>query len=218
MCRGSARESEPKSVIIHSSILDSWLSVARSEFVFVSTGSREHVDPESSRAQGRMSEILGELFTVRGYGRFRARQELEEAWNAAVGEPLCRQTQLGEVRRGVLNVTVSHPALLEELSAFQKPSLLAALRSGASTRRSTTSGFGWESWVRRRTAGAVTAESSPAPSPSRRPVPVRGPARIGPRRRPRSRAAMRPGRPRPHRIASGRMGRAGMGAGCLPGT
>jgi hypothetical protein len=71
------------------------------------------------------------LFTVRGYGRLRARQELEAAWSAAVGEPLCRQTQLGEVRRGVLNVTVSHPALLEELAAFRKPALLAALRSGA---------------------------------------------------------------------------------------
>ena len=83
------------------------------------------------RGPRALSEILGELFTARGYGRFRARQELEDAWNAAVGEPSCRQTQLGEVRRGVLNVTVSHPALLEELAAFRKPELLAALRSGA---------------------------------------------------------------------------------------
>src|SRR5215467_13438282 len=83
------------------------------------------------RGPQALSEILGELFTVRGYGRLRARLELEQAWEAALGEPLCRQTQLGEVRRGVLNVTVSHPALLEELAAFRKPELLAALRSGA---------------------------------------------------------------------------------------
>ena len=83
------------------------------------------------RGPRALSDILGELFTVRGYGRFLAQQELEDAWNAAVGEPLCRQTRLGEVRRGVLNVTVSHPALLEELAAFRKPELLAALRSGA---------------------------------------------------------------------------------------
>jgi predicted nucleic acid-binding Zn ribbon protein len=83
------------------------------------------------RGPRALSEILGELFTARGYGRFLARQELEDAWNAAVGEPSCRQTQLGEVRRGVLNVTVSHPALLEELAAFRKAELLAALRSGA---------------------------------------------------------------------------------------
>jgi hypothetical protein len=78
-----------------------------------------------------LSEILGELFTVRGYGRLRARQELEDAWDKAVGEPACRQTRLGEVRRGVLIVTVAHSTLLEELAAFRKPALLAALRSGA---------------------------------------------------------------------------------------
>jgi hypothetical protein len=82
------------------------------------------------RGPRALSEILGELFTVRGYGRLWARHELEAAWTAAVGEPLCRQTQLGEVRRGVLNVTVAHPALLEELAAFRKPALLEALRLG----------------------------------------------------------------------------------------
>ena len=78
----------------------------------------------SRRGPRPLSDILGELFTVRGYGRLRARQELEDAWNTAVGEPYCRQTRLGEVRRGVLNVTVAHSTLLEELSAFRKPALL----------------------------------------------------------------------------------------------
>src|SRR3954451_13051792 len=78
-----------------------------------------------------LSEILGELFAARGFGRLRALKELEDAWNAAVGEPGCRQTRLGEVRRGVLNVTVAHPTLLEELAAFQKSTLLAALRRDA---------------------------------------------------------------------------------------
>ena len=59
-----------------------------------------------------------------------------------MGEPDCRQTKLGGVRRGVLNVTVAHPALLEELSTFQKPALLAALRRDAPARRSSTSGSG----------------------------------------------------------------------------
>ena len=36
-----------------------------------------------------LSEILGDLFTMRGYGRLLARQELEDAWNAAVGAPCC---------------------------------------------------------------------------------------------------------------------------------
>jgi hypothetical protein len=84
-----------------------------------------------SRGPRALSDILGELFTVRGYGRLRARQELEDAWNAALGKPTCWQTRLGEVRRGVLNVTVAHSTLLEELAAFRKPALLEALRSGA---------------------------------------------------------------------------------------
>lgn len=83
------------------------------------------------RGPRALADILGELFTARGYGRSLARQELEDAWSAAVGEPLCRQTHLGEVRRGVLNVSVSHSALLEELAAFRKAELLAALRQGA---------------------------------------------------------------------------------------
>jgi predicted nucleic acid-binding Zn ribbon protein len=83
------------------------------------------------RGPTALSDILGELFAARGYGRLRAVSELEEAWNAAVGEPGCRQTRVGGVRRGVLSVTVAHPTLLEELAAFQKPALLAALRQNA---------------------------------------------------------------------------------------
>jgi predicted nucleic acid-binding Zn ribbon protein len=83
------------------------------------------------RGPRALSEILGELFTVRGYGRLRALGELEEAWNTAVGEPHCHQTRVGEVRRGVLTVIVAHPTLLEELAAFRKPELLQALRAGA---------------------------------------------------------------------------------------
>src|SRR4051795_4749662 len=82
----------------------------------------------SRRGPKPLSDILGELFATRGFGRLRALKELEDAWNTAVGEPGCRQTRLGEVRRGVLSVTVAHPTLLEELAAFQKPMLLAALR------------------------------------------------------------------------------------------
>lgn len=85
----------------------------------------------SQRGPRPLSEILGDLFTARGYGRLRAAAELERAWESAVGEPARRQTQVGGVRRGVLTVTVAHPALLEELAAFRKSSLLAALRRDA---------------------------------------------------------------------------------------
>jgi hypothetical protein len=84
-----------------------------------------------SRRPRSLSDILGEMFTVRGYGRLWARQELENAWNTAVGEPYCRQTQVDDVRHGVLNVTVAHSALLEELVAFRKAALLASLECRA---------------------------------------------------------------------------------------
>jgi hypothetical protein len=84
----------------------------------------------ASRAEA-LAEILGALFAARGYGRLRGSRELEEAWEAAVGEPASRQTRLGGVRHGVLNVTVAHSTLLEELAAFRKPALLAALRRDA---------------------------------------------------------------------------------------
>ncbi len=80
------------------------------------------------RGPKAVSEILAELFAAKGLARLGAARALEDAWNAAVGEPRCRQTKLGEVRRGVLNVTVAHSALLEELAAFEKPRLLKRLR------------------------------------------------------------------------------------------
>jgi hypothetical protein len=81
-----------------------------------------------------------------------------------VGEPACRQTRLGEVRRGVLNVTVAHPALLEELSAFRKPELLAALRSGAPA----TTIHDLRFRVGAVGPGAEPEADKPAPAPPRR--------------------------------------------------
>jgi Dna[CI] antecedent, DciA len=76
-----------------------------------------------------LSDILCELIAKRGYGRLLAREMLENAWNTAIGRTYYRQTQVGEIRRGVLNVTVAHSSLLEELAAFRKAMLLAALQS-----------------------------------------------------------------------------------------
>ena len=78
-----------------------------------------------------LSEAIGSIFASRGYARQRAARELEEAWEAAVGPEHAGRTQLGGVRHGVLSVTVAHPTLLEELAAFRKPALLAALRRDA---------------------------------------------------------------------------------------
>jgi len=84
-----------------------------------------------NRGPKPLSEILSEMFASRGYGRLQAQAELETAWNRAVGEPDCRQTKLGGVRGGTLNVTVANSSLLEQLQTFQKANLLTALRKDA---------------------------------------------------------------------------------------
>jgi Dna[CI] antecedent, DciA len=83
------------------------------------------------RGTRSVSDILSELITIRGYGRLWTRQMLENAWNAAIGEPDRHQTQIGDLRHGVLNVIVTHASLLDELSAFRKAILLTSLRSCA---------------------------------------------------------------------------------------
>lgn len=81
-----------------------------------------------SRGPKALGEILSDLYTLRGYAQLQASGELEEAWNEAVGEADREHTQVGQIRRGVLNVTVAHPSLLEELAAFRKAELLATLQ------------------------------------------------------------------------------------------
>ena len=88
--------------------------------------------PERGRRGPKpLGDVLGDLFSARGFGQLRAAGELEAAWEAAVGAELVARTRLGGVRHGVLSVTVDHPTLLEELAAFRKPAILAALRRGA---------------------------------------------------------------------------------------
>jgi len=76
----------------------------------------------------RLGEIISRLFTARGWGRQQERSRLEEAWAAAVGAERARQTQVGSLRRGVLEVIVANAALMQELAQFEKRRLLTELR------------------------------------------------------------------------------------------
>jgi predicted nucleic acid-binding Zn ribbon protein len=78
-----------------------------------------------------LSDILSKLMVVRGYSQAHGHRMLENTWKTVVGEPEVYQTQIGEVRHGVLSVTVAHSVLLEELAAFRKAKLVRCLRSGA---------------------------------------------------------------------------------------
>ena len=54
----------------------------------------------------KLSDVLGRLFTSRGWGRKNDRLRLESAWAAAAGEALLKDTAVLGMKRGVLEVAV----------------------------------------------------------------------------------------------------------------
>lgn len=86
----------------------------------------------SSRREDRGPEAIGEvlsrLFTSRGWGRRQGRLQLEQAWQEVVGEEYAPFTQVGSLRRGVLEVIVGNAVLLQELSHFHKRRILEGMR------------------------------------------------------------------------------------------
>ena len=77
-----------------------------------------------------MADVLGELLARRGFARVRAGDDLSAAWRAAAGELMAQYSRVGGIRRGVLEIRVSHSALVQEL-AFRKQELLAALKESS---------------------------------------------------------------------------------------
>lgn len=85
------------------------------------------MEPKGPEALG---DILARLFTARGWGRRQDRLRLEDAWTAAMEACglAAGQTQVGSLRRGVLDVVVGNGVLLQELAGFHKRRLLEQLR------------------------------------------------------------------------------------------
>lgn len=75
-----------------------------------------------------LAEILGRLFTAKGWGRKQDRMRLESAWQEAVGPEHATQTRVGAIRRGVLEIEVFGAVLLQELAHYHKRRILARLR------------------------------------------------------------------------------------------
>src|SRR5262245_57591408 len=75
-----------------------------------------------------IAEILGRLFTSRGWGRKNDRLRLEGAWDEAAGPQLIKDTRIGVVRRGVMEIEVKNAVLIQELAQFHKRTLLGKLR------------------------------------------------------------------------------------------
>ena len=74
----------------------------------------------------KMADVLSELLARTGCARVRASEGLEQAWRGIVKAPLAEYTKLGHLRRGTLDVYVTHSPMLQELS-FRKAELLRSL-------------------------------------------------------------------------------------------
>ena len=83
----------------------------------------------NNKGPENIADILGKLFTSRGWGRKNDRLRLESAWATAAGADLLKDTQVLGFRRGVLEVAVRNAVLMSELAQFHKRTLLAKLRT-----------------------------------------------------------------------------------------
>ncbi len=76
----------------------------------------------------KIADVLGRLFTSRGWGRKNDRLRLESAWADAAGEALLKDTRVLGMKRGVLEIDVRNAVLMSELAQYHKRGLLAKLR------------------------------------------------------------------------------------------
>ena len=87
----------------------------------------EYDRPPRSRGPQPIGRIVSRLLARTGYDRERGSEAMLTAWAATVPGSLAAHSRPGEVRRGVLEVLVTHSAVAQEF-AFHKPAVLAGLR------------------------------------------------------------------------------------------
>lgn len=71
-----------------------------------------------------LKEAITELIAVRGLARVGANEELRAAWQEIAGTRISQHTRVIGVKRGVLEIGVTNPAMLSELVSFKKHELL----------------------------------------------------------------------------------------------
>jgi predicted nucleic acid-binding Zn ribbon protein len=75
-----------------------------------------------------IAEVVAQLVQRRGYAQVRAAGEWNEAWRSAAGERFAAVTEVGQLRRGVLEVTVANSLVMQELG-FEKERILADIQA-----------------------------------------------------------------------------------------
>jgi predicted nucleic acid-binding Zn ribbon protein len=84
---------------------------------------------DGNKGPEKIADVLGRLFTTRGWGRKNDRMRLEAAWAEAAGAKLLKDTRVLGLRRGVLEIEVKNAVLMSELAQYHKRGLLSKLRS-----------------------------------------------------------------------------------------
>ncbi len=75
---------------------------------------------------------MARLMARTGYGQEHASDALAAAWSEAVPEPLASHTRPGLIRRGVLEVFVTHSVIVQEFT-FHKAVVLESLQKSMPT-------------------------------------------------------------------------------------
>ena len=75
-----------------------------------------------------IADIVAQVVQKRGYAQVRAAGQWNEAWAAAAGEQFAALTEVGQLRRGVLEVTVANSLVMQELT-FEKERILEHLKT-----------------------------------------------------------------------------------------
>ena len=75
-----------------------------------------------------VADVLAQLVQRKGYAQVRQAGQYNEAWSAAAGEQFAAVTEVGQLRRGVLEVTAANSLVMQELT-FEKERILAALKA-----------------------------------------------------------------------------------------
>lgn len=75
----------------------------------------------------RVGDVLAQVVQKRGYAQIRAAQAHAAAWQTAAGPQFAQVTEMGSLRRGVLEVTAANSLVMQELT-FAKERLLAAIQ------------------------------------------------------------------------------------------
>ncbi|BBO36527.1 DUF721 domain-containing protein [Lacipirellula parvula] len=75
-----------------------------------------------------VAEVMSQLIQRRGYAQVRNLGEWNDAWLAAAGEAFAAVTEVGQLRRGVLEVVAANSLVMQELG-FEKERILQELKA-----------------------------------------------------------------------------------------